>query len=117
MDELPAGKRLLELGAQLVDVDVDGAIAIAKGVAPHYDRELVAADDARRTARERDQQPMLSDRQVERASRSQDERIGVPNLELAGPDYPMGVFTVRGLHDSQPRSLAVNSRYRLVKEM
>src|SRR4051794_14334490 len=83
MDEGFTGKRVLELCPQLADVDVDGALFLAKRPAPDDGVELFAADDPAAAPRQCGEQAELPDRQPERAPVGEREELGGPNLEPA----------------------------------
>src|SRR3954471_15629563 len=60
VDEASVRQRVLELGPQLVDVDVHGAVAVAQGAAPGQAVEVLAGDDAIPALQQRDEQPQLA---------------------------------------------------------
>src|SRR3954471_15753237 len=86
MDEAHAGQRLLELGPQLVDVDVAGTVAAPQRAAPGEPVELVARNDATRVARERDEEVELPHRQRQGPAVGEHQPLAGADLEVPDPD-------------------------------
>src|SRR4051794_5457485 len=86
MDEAHAGERFLELGAQLVDVDVAGTVAAPQRAAPGEPVELLARNDATRVARERDEEVELPHRQRQGPAVGEHEPLAGADLEVPNPD-------------------------------
>jgi hypothetical protein len=86
MDEAALRQRALELGTQLVDIYVAGAVAASQGPAPCLPVELLAGDDPAGVARKRDEQVELAHREHQRATGGEHEPLLRPDLEIADPD-------------------------------
>src|SRR4029077_4333642 len=67
VDQGAAGQRLSQLRPQAADVDVDGAVVVARLPTPDLGEELLAGHDPLRWLGEADQQLKLADGQAERA--------------------------------------------------
>ena len=107
VDEAPAGQRVVELLAQLADVDVDRAVGLAVGLAPDGAVELLAADDPALALDERGEQLELARGEVERPAAGDREELGRPDLDLAGLQEP-----VRSrFHRVQRATQSGNGRY------
>src|SRR4051812_41315890 len=85
MDEGFAGQRVLELRAQLADVDVDGALLLAERARPDDRVELLAADDPAASARKRGEQAELPDGQRDRPAVGERHELAGPDLQPALP--------------------------------
>src|SRR5919106_1013092 len=105
MDEAPSGDSLLQLLAQLADVDVDRTIGLAIGLAPDLAIELLARDDAVAPLHEGGQQLELADREMEALAVHQHQELAGPHLHLAGPE---GRPLRRCLHGRESSSIVRN---------
>src|SRR5215211_3517675 len=84
MDVAPARQRLAELHAELVDVDVDGAVVGAQRRTPDRLVELGAGHDAPLAARERGEQLELAHRERQGVAGGHRLTLVRPDLERAG---------------------------------
>src|SRR2546423_660828 len=85
VDEALARQGLLELRAQLADVDVDRALLLAERPCPDHRVELLAAYDPPAAARQCGQQAQLPHGQRERAPVRERQELARPDLEAALP--------------------------------
>ena len=86
VDEAVARQRRLELHAQLVHVDVDRAVALAKGSAPYQAVQVLPSHDPAAAARERHEQAELAHRQAQRGAAGEREPLRGVDLERADAD-------------------------------
>src|SRR5689334_19686773 len=87
-------QRGLELGPQLVDVDVHAAVAGAQLAAPRQGVELLARDDPSRALDEDGEQLQLAPRDPHRLPTREDEPVSWVDLQVArayGPAVAVGV--------------------------
>ena len=101
-----SGSAVLELHAQLVDVDVDRAVAAAQRAAPHARVEVLAADDPAAAARERDEQAELAHRERQRAAAGEHQAVAGPDLERArrAGRRPLTLRSLHGAHERSARA-------------
>src|SRR4051812_34276730 len=83
MDERPRGQRLLELYSELVDVDVDRTVTVAKLSSPDDPVEVLTADDPPLPARQGHQQLEFPDRNGERPLAGDNETVVGTDLQVA----------------------------------
>ena len=86
----------LELHPQLAHVHVDGAVPVAQRPAPGQREQLLAADDAPRAPRERDEQLELADGEDQGLAGGDHQAAGGEDLELA--DHEPVVGGAGGVH-------------------
>jgi len=104
MDEARGRQGLLELHPELVDVDVDRAVAVAQRAAPDPLVQVLPPHDAPAAARERDQQSELAHRQAQRMARGQREPLARMDLEVTDLDRVLVLLCRRhGPPASTPR--------------
>ena len=99
-----SGSDVLELDAQLVDVDVDRAVAVAQRRAPDVLVELLAAHDPPVLPRELRQQAELPHRQAQRASAGDGQALARADLEHADPQdvaAPVQAGVTGGFHETE----------------
>jgi len=100
VDAAIARQGRLELHAQLVDVHVDRAVAVAQLPAPHLLVQIGARDDPARTPGERDEQLELAHAEGQRLAAGEAQPVGRPDLQVADLDRRGFLLDVRGLHDA-----------------
>src|SRR5919107_2378901 len=114
MDEAPSRHGVLQLLAQLPDVDVHRAIGLAVGLAPDLAVELLARDDPVSPFHERRQQLEFAYREMERLAVHQDQELARADLELTGPKRR----SLDGcLHVAERPSILRNIRYLSVEQL
>src|SRR5215216_3203978 len=82
VDEAPSGHGVLQLLAQLADVDVHRAVGLAVGLAPHLAIQLLACDDPVSPLYERREQLELANRKVQPLAVDEHQELARANLQL-----------------------------------
>src|SRR3954471_12770869 len=102
------GECVLELLAELSDVDVHRAVGLAEGLSPDLVVELLAAHDPPVAAGECGQQLKLADGEPERTAGRQGHVLLGPDLQSA---HPKDVTVGRHSHASDLASQSRKARY------
>ena len=94
MKRLP-GTRLVELLAQLADVDVHRAVGLAVGLAPDRAVELLAAHDPALALDQRREQLELAGGEVQRPAAGEREVLAGTDLDLPALQLPFVAASTR----------------------
>src|SRR3954468_20692577 len=111
VDERPVGQRVLQLHAQLVDVDVDRAVPVTELSSPDDPIEVLAADDPPWASRQRDEQLEFPDREGGRPLTGDDQAVGGTDLQVADAKH---FSRACRFHEPQPLAEWAGASYRAV---